>query len=96
MWMLRLINAGFETHVSHSEHSDRPRHGAATAVCVGIRSINDALLKPRQGNEPYKIFGISNVNNDNRVMSAVNGMFAMRAQRDDALSVNALLKSAKL
>ena len=26
------------THVSQSEHSDRPRHSAATAACVGIRS----------------------------------------------------------
>ena len=32
------------THVSQSEHSDRPRHSAATAACVGIRSIIDALL----------------------------------------------------
>ena len=32
------------THVSQSEHSDRPRHSAATASCVGIRSIIDALL----------------------------------------------------
>ena len=32
------------THVSQSEHSDRPRHSAATDACVGIRSIIDALL----------------------------------------------------
>ena len=32
------------THVSQSEHSDRPRHSAATAACVGIRSIIVALL----------------------------------------------------
>ena len=32
------------THVSQWEHSDRPRHSAATAACVGIRSIIDALL----------------------------------------------------
>ena len=27
-------------------------HGTATAACVGIRSIIDALLKPRQRHEP--------------------------------------------
>ena len=32
------------THVSQSERSDRPRHSAATAAYVGIRSIIDALL----------------------------------------------------
>ena len=32
------------THVSQSEHSDQPLHSAATAACVGIRSIIDALL----------------------------------------------------
>ena len=45
------------THVSQSEHSDQPRHSAATTV---------------------------------------NGISAMRAQRVDALGVNALLKPAKL
>ena len=50
----------------------------------------------RQGNEPTRGSShVSYVYNDNR-MSAVNGMSAMRAQRDDALSVNALLKPAKL
>ena len=32
------------THVSQSEHSDWSRHSAATAACVGIRSIIVALL----------------------------------------------------
>ena len=32
------------THVSQSEHSDRLCHSAATAACVGIRSIIDAML----------------------------------------------------
>ena len=31
--------------LSQSEHSDRPRHGTATAACVGIPSPTDALLK---------------------------------------------------
>ena len=70
-------------HVSQSEHSHRTRHGAAT--------------KLRQGNEPIRSSShVSNVNNHNRMMSAVNGMSAMRAQCVDAISVNALLKPAKL
>ena len=71
-------------HHSQSEHSDRPRHGAATAACFGIRSINDALLN--RDNEMSQS-EVVNANNDNRV----NGMSVMRAQRVDALSVNALL-----
>ena len=43
------------TDYSESEHSYRPRNGAAAAACVGIRSIIDALLKPRQVNEPIGI-----------------------------------------
>ena len=65
--------------------------------CVGIHSIIEALLKPIQGNwEIRSSSHVSNVNNDNRMMSAVNGMSAMCAQRIDALIVNAPLKSAKL
>ena len=75
--------AGFGTRVSQSEHSDRPRHGVSTAACVGFRSIIDALVKQDvQGNQPIRSRShVSNVKNDNRMMSAVNGMSAMRAQR---------------
>ena len=50
------------------------------------------MLKPRQGNDSIGSRShVSNVNNDNRTMSTVNGMSAMHAQRVDALSLNALL-----
>ena len=70
--------AGFGTHVSQTEHSYRPRQSGATAACAGIRSIIDDLLKPRQGNDPIRSSShVFNVTNDNRMMSAVNGMSAM-------------------
>ena len=50
-------------------------------------------MRKETRNEPIII---SNVNNDNRMMSLVNGMFDMRAQRVDALSVDAHLNPAKL
>ena len=54
------------------------------------------VAKTRQGNEPIRSRShVSYVNNDNRMMSAVNGMYAMRAQCVDALSLDALFKPAK-
>ena len=88
---------GTQSCYSQSEHSHRLRHGATIAACVGIGSIIDVLLKQRQGYEPIRRSShVSNVNNDIIMMSAVNGMSALRAQRVDALSVHILLNSAKL
>ena len=56
------------THVSQSEHSDRPGHSAATAACVGIRSINDALLNRNKEMSQSEVVALfSNANNNNRI-----------------------------
>ena len=39
IWRRKTRRAGFGTHVSQSEHSDRLRNGVTTAACVVIRSI---------------------------------------------------------
>ena len=55
------------------------------------------IIEMRQENEPIRSSShVSNVNNDNIMVSEMNGMPAMSEQRFYALSVNALLKPAKL